>query len=487
MAAKGSQNWQAATAGTYGDRSLPRGAAALFLAAALVMAVLPFAAMAWAPADEATANQKLAPLPALQAEEGGPNLDYLSQLGEYFDDHFGYRDGLITANARLRALLGTSATDQVVLGTDGWLYYGGTLPDYLGKSRLPERSLAAIAHNLVLAQDYAEGLGASFAFTIAPDKNSLWPDAMPYYYLRSTEPGNAERLKPHLQEAGVNYVDLFALFEGTLAAGEPIHYLKTDSHWDNYGALLAADALMEALGREPVGAALEDGRWQPGAVGDLQAMLYPADAAREDNWFLPGYNDGGDFAGSLWEYTEGAAVTDSRVRTAATGDAEGRLLMFRDSFGNALLPYGAASFGEASFTKMIPYDVGQAAALEATAVVIERAERHIDFLATDPPVFPSPTVDASSVAGKAPVAAEAALEWDGSYQVVRGTMDFVPSSAADRVTVVAVLPDGSAYGFDPFWVGPDADGDAGDSMEFMLYVPGSQIALEGADFRVYAG
>ena len=136
---------------------------------------------------------------------------------------------------------------------------------------------------------------------------------------------------------------------------------------------------------------------------------------------------------------------------------------------------------------MIPYDVGQAAALEATAVVIERAERHIDFLATDPPVFPSPMVDASSVAGKAPVAADAALEWDGSYQVVRGTMDFVPSSAADRVTVVAVLPDGSACGFDPFWVGPDADGDAGDSMEFMLYVPGSQIALEGADFRVYAG
>lgn len=487
MAAKGSANWQAATAGTYGDRSLPRAAAVAFLVAALIVAVFPFAAMAWAPTDEATANQKLAPLPALQTQDGGPNLDYLSGLGEYFDDHFGYRDVLITANARLRALLGTSATDQVVLGADGWLYYGGTLPDYLGQNLLPEESLAAIAHNLALTQQYAEDAGAAFAFAIAPDKNSLWPDAMPYYYLRSSQPHNAERLKPYLEEAGVNYVDLFALFEGSMAAGEPVHYLKTDSHWDNYGALGAYDALAGSLGCRQLGAAESDGFWGPGTVGDLQAMLYPADGACEDNWFLPGYNDDAGFAGSLWDYTEGSAVTDARVRTVAMGDAEGRLLMFRDSFGNALLPYAAAAFEEALFTKMIPYDMGQAVSMEATAVVIERAERHIDFLATDPPVFPSPVVDAASMVGKSEVDCTAALEWDGSYQVVRGTMDFIPSGASDEVAVVALLPDGSTCAFNPFWVGPDADGGTGDSMEFMVYVPGSQLSLEGASFRVYAG
>lgn len=486
MAANGSANWQAATAGTYGDRRVPRPVAAAFLAIALAVVLLPFIAMAWAPADEATANQKLAPLPSLAAQDGGPNLDYLSELGEYFSDRFGYRDGFITANARLRALLGTSATDQVVVGADGWLYYGGTLPDYLGQSLLPEESLAAIAHNLALAQQYAEGLGASFAFAIAPDKNSLWPDAMPYYYLRSTQPGNAERLKPYLEEAGVSYADLFAVFRDAMAAGEPVHYLKTDSHWDNYGAAGAFDALAESLGRQPLAAAEADGFWGPGTVGDLQAMLYPDDDTREDNWFLPGYNDGEGFAGSRWSYEEGSAVTDSRVATVAAGDAEGRLLMFRDSFGSALLPYGAATFEEALFSKMIPYDMGQAASMEATAVVIERAERHLGYLASNPPVFPSPRLAAEeAIAGKHEVASSAAVEQDGSYQVVRGTMDLRPGSAEEGVVAVAYLADGGTIALDPFWTGPESEDDEG-SMGFMLYVPESDLDLDGAEFRVFA-
>lgn len=46
----------------------------------------------------ATENRKLALWPQLRTKEGW-NTDFLSEAGEYFQDHFGFRQQLVTANA----------------------------------------------------------------------------------------------------------------------------------------------------------------------------------------------------------------------------------------------------------------------------------------------------------------------------------------------------------------------------------------------------
>ena len=43
----------------------------------------------------ATENRKLAVWPQLRTEEGW-NTDFLSEAGEYFQDHFGFRQQLVT-------------------------------------------------------------------------------------------------------------------------------------------------------------------------------------------------------------------------------------------------------------------------------------------------------------------------------------------------------------------------------------------------------
>ena len=121
----------------------------------------------------ATENRKLALWPQLRTEEGW-NTDFLSEAGEYFQDHFGFRQQLVTANALINGkIFGVSTADGVIQGKNGWLYYKDSLSDYLGTEPMSERALFNVAHTLSMMQDYTEKSGAKFLFTIAPNKNTV--------------------------------------------------------------------------------------------------------------------------------------------------------------------------------------------------------------------------------------------------------------------------------------------------------------------------
>ena len=77
-------------------------------------------------------NRTLSAFPALKTEEG-LNVNWLSDAGDYFQDHFAFRNELVTANALVNGkIFQVSTASGVIQGTDGWLYYKDSLDDYLG-------------------------------------------------------------------------------------------------------------------------------------------------------------------------------------------------------------------------------------------------------------------------------------------------------------------------------------------------------------------
>ena len=69
-------------------------------------------------------------------------------------------------------------------------------------------------------------------------------------------------------------------------------------------------------------------------------------------------------------------------------------MMFRDSFGNTLLPYMANAFEEGFFSKNIPYNIASYMQdKEPDVVVVEKVQRNIKEFATDPAVFQGPEVE----------------------------------------------------------------------------------------------
>jgi hypothetical protein len=370
----------------------------LFLIAAFTLLLLPSIGMFWARSDNPIGNETQREWPKIRVEDTvALHVGFLKDAGDYFESRFAYRPHMISANARLYySLLKTSPTKDVIIGTDGWLFSGSTANDFTQINTLSPRSIQNIAHNVSLMQEYAESRNARFALIIAPNKNTIYPQYMPYYYqaaIKSDSPSNLELLLAALAEAGVTTVDYMQSIDqeslGTTKSDseQPIYH-KTDTHWNARGAHIAASDLLAIFGKSIDSIVLESDSVTQEYPGDLHSLLYPPPVGSEEHSYV-------DFKikESAFSFVrEDARIGDFTVETKAPS-REGRLVMYQDSFGDALIPFLANEFEQTYCSKMIPYDFGAIDKNDATAVVVVRAERQISFLGQTPPVMENPVRD----------------------------------------------------------------------------------------------
>lgn len=354
----------------------------IYIMACFFLCLLPFVGMAAAPDDSTTENRTLASFPQTK-KEGRWNVDFMQELGSYFEDHFAFRPMFVMADSQIQSrIFGVSNMDTVIVGTDGWLYYSATLDDYLGQNRLSERGCFNAAHNLSLMQQYVEDKGAAFLLTIPPNKNSLYGEYMPYYARKkASQDKNIQRLKSELEKWNVSYADLFSVFQKE----KEVLYLKRDSHWNQKGAVLAYNTMLDALNREHENYEATDAVRTKTEYGDLNKMMYPLGGEPEWNYQY-------QYEERYHYVTETKSVEDAWIQTN-NPEGEGSLLMFRDSFGNTLLPLMANTFEDGFFSKETPYQLDSyMEKYHPQVVIVEKVERNLDEFASEPPVMTGPVV-----------------------------------------------------------------------------------------------
>ncbi len=408
----------------------------VFLALCLAVCLLPFAGMAVRPTVTSAENRVLSSLPALKTRDGRVNTAFFSQLEQYFTEHFAFRNELVCADSAIQAeLFHVSANEKVIVGREGWLYYASTLPDFEGSGQLTEREVHSLAHNLTLVSRFVQSRGADFLLAIAPNKNTLYGAYMPYYTLASDAPHSFLRLQALLAEQDFPYADLYTL----LAREDEILYHRQDSHWNSRGALLAFERMMDRLAlphedfaSQPVTRALDH-------EGDLSRMLFTFYGKKGAEYHYA--TDG------RYTVVEATGQTgDAWIETAGAG-GRGTLLMFRDSFGDALLPFFAASFERAYFTKEAPYGLETLMdRLAPGTVIAEKAERNLADYLDMPPLLAAPELTLETpVAGGGQADAVLSLraqENDPRYLCLQGTLTAVRLEPAD--TILAEI-DGRIY------------------------------------------
>ncbi len=407
---------------------------------ALPTVTLPFALTA---NDDTSENRVLSSFPTWKDGDGGINKAFLTQLTAWYGDHFGLRSEMVTAYGTMtRELLGTSANEDVICGKEDWLFYGETLDDTIGKATLSAIEIKHMAQTLTMLQAYAESKGAKLIFTAAPNKASIYPQYLPARYLPREDENNCDLLYAALQAAGVNVCDLHSVLQAQAASDPAQLYHKLDSHWNGYGAMTAFSALTNQAGHSDGGFSAMSCSAVRDFDGDLWGMLSPS--VENPDWNIV-YDIPQDYT-YLGRYRE---EDDLTIQTTCES-GEGSLLMFRDSFGRALIPLFSQVYQSATYTRdnRVPVDLLETT--QADTVIYELVERNLPDLLQYAPKMPAPLADTPSAVNADAVTAHVLqMRTAGNYLHCYGTYDAALADN-DRIVVTVLNPNGDSASYQAF-------------------------------------
>lgn len=409
--------------------------------------------------DSSAEKRKLSDPPKIKTEDGKLNFSYFDDFETYFSEHFAFRQQLVTLDGYLKSkVFGTSPNADVISGKNGWLYYGETVNDFLNIDTLSDRGINNIKNNLEIINDYCNQNNVKFLFTIAPNKNSVYPEYMPSNYSPAGNSDNYERLSAILDE-DFPYCDMKEVLLNT-ESNIPLYH-KKDTHWNNLGAYAGHAKLMEMLGRGKC----PSGNWtiRNDRKGDLAEMIYPTEKA-DDTQIYSDYKYKYQYLGRF------KALDDISIKTFCEGK-NGNLLMFRDSYGEAILPFIAECFGEAEFSRTVPYRLDNIGNGGADNVILEIVERNIPNLQKYAPLMPAPVVNSLNIKNLA-VCCDVTIkqEENGNYLHIFGELSDEFFTGND--TEIYVTANGFTYrafnAFEDKLLG--RDGETSDN-GFSLYIP----------------
>lgn len=348
--------------------------AIIYISLFLIISLFPLVLMSAFGNQPVESSESEVAVPVFRNGEGRANFNILKDYGDYFSKKFAFRRQLVALNSLIYAsLFNTSVQDGVYIGKKGYMFYKDSIDSFMSSRPMEDYAVEAAAYNLAVIQKFAEKRGRKFIFTIAPNKNSLYPQFMPNRFKAPHIKRDAERLESALKKRKVNYCNLFHIF----GKHKSVYYHKTDSHWNNFGAAMAQHALLKVLDKKHRNFTSLPYSVRKDFTGDLYAMLYPDLKGKEKEIYFKHrfkfkYKDG------VKDVTQPVIYTENPAGKEKAG-------VIRDSFGNALLPFLAEEYSKVYFTKTTPYDVQGAIEEGKNHVIFQLVERNLDTLTEDAP------------------------------------------------------------------------------------------------------
>lgn len=162
-------------------------------------------------------------------------------LEKQLDQKLPIRPALITAANSVRYLLTGSAGEQVRAGKDGWLF----LTEELRFDPNGQAHLAARAQLLGAAARSLDKQGVKLVVALVPDKARVYASKLASGHYPAYNSARYQDSLNAFQKEGVAVVDL--LMPLTQAATSQEVYYRTDTHWNQFGAQVAAGAIADAV------------------------------------------------------------------------------------------------------------------------------------------------------------------------------------------------------------------------------------------------
>ena len=277
----------------------------------------------------------------------GKNGQFMTNFEKYVNDQFPLRDGWIGLKAWSERLAGKQENNDIYFAKDQTLI-----------SRVEDPDMDQLAADMGYLDTLAGTAGVPVHFGIIPTAAAVWADKLPANAPTADELSIIDQL---YFSTGANTIDMASPL---LQHKEEDIYYRTDHHWTSLGAYYGANAILEALGMEP----LDLNDYQKTTVTeDFYGTLYSSSGVR---WLPPDsidtYVSGEGITNTYYDngkLTDGPLYVDSylsvkdkysyflggvqglRVLRTQNTDAP-KILMVRDSYTDSLAPFLTERFSE---------------------------------------------------------------------------------------------------------------------------------------------
>lgn len=305
----------------------------------------------WIPDKEAHENRKMVELQDLR---GQSFIEYPGILTEYSNDHFSFRNILFTAHSVLKAKLfqASSLPDQVIVGKKGWFFKNDTFAvlDSRKLNRFDSQYLDGMKNTLKQRIQYLQSKGIKYYVIVPPNHDRIYREYYPERY----------KVVPNAGHDRLDYYKVFCKQTLDFSIIDPtdsmmkykfLHdvYYSTDTHWNLFGAWVGYRNLIEAIRRDfPCIQPLE---YSELAItdtftnqGDLSAMLGMEEIYKRKEFKLK------DRLGRVSiELPATAEMVMHFQNTRRLDSCQLKVLVFRDSYSNYLIPFLNLHFKDAVY------------------------------------------------------------------------------------------------------------------------------------------
>lgn len=271
----------------------------------------------------------------------------------WFNDQMGFRPLMVGAGTVYRQQV-LGATDLgAVLGTAGpWLFYQeeGVLQDFAGQKAFTTSELERLEQNLLAEKRWLREQGIHFLLVVPPNKMSVYSEYVPGNVRPfQSQQSRLAQLNAVLENHhSLAFLNLLPLMQQAKAEQQVYYY--TDTHWNDWGAFQASQAIREKVKPWYPNIELHTARElgsevEAGFSGDLARLISQSGWRNEDR-IRYSWKRGAEGTEQKFPALEGRANYRHFKGTNPKGP---RLLMFQDSFGFAIDPFLAEGCSEALF------------------------------------------------------------------------------------------------------------------------------------------
>jgi alginate O-acetyltransferase complex protein AlgJ len=256
------------------------------------------------------------------------------EFSSYVDDHFILRGPIISKISRAFYNHGISINKKIIIGKKGWLYFtieGDLISKYRGIVTLSPEESGEWIKEMSSRVDFLKEKGIACWFIIVPEKSTVYPQFLPEWCTK-VGPSLTDTLVQKLKEQEkIKWIDLRPVLIG--ASKQSQVYFKYDTHWNDYGAYLAYQQVMQQIRKDVNVSPLEKNQIRFGhgeLSGDLATALSLNDHLREDSPVVEILNSRVIHKSSVSDYQKEGWVATASVPSC-------RAIILCDSYVNAFM------------------------------------------------------------------------------------------------------------------------------------------------------